>query len=221
MRNIGTNNVGTIRRWGQGTSYGAGVSAVQLADWRLATSEAASAVEAAGYFNILAGSMKVGELIFASLGLGASVATRLYIVTANDGTNVTVARENVTGGAGLTTLAFFFNQADIANGDLLTNYVPGYAFKIEKVDWRQQKAVTTAAKLATLNLEIGTTNVTGGVISLTSAACTPAGVAVAGTAVTADNVGSATDSFSIEASSVTAFVEGSGWLLIQIRNLEG
>jgi len=121
---------------------------------------------------------------------------------------------------GVQVLAFFFNLADIANGDMLTNYVPGFNFKILSVDWRQCKAVTTGSKLATLNLEIGTTDLTGGTVALTSAACTPAGAAVAGSAITAGNVGTDTDSFSIEASSVTTFVEGNGWLLVEIQNLD-
>jgi hypothetical protein len=128
-------------------------------------------------------------------------------------------QKSANNGVGLQTLAFFVNLADIANGDIVTEYVPGYEFKIESVDFRVGKAVTTAAKLATLNMEIGTTNLTGGAVALTSAACTPAGAAVAGTAVTANNTGKATDSFSIEASSVTAFAEGTGWILVKIRNM--
>jgi len=174
-----------------------------------------------------------------SLVYGASTVTLTYLgsTTIPAGTKLTLQAPLIdyeditdnTGGAigrtaaagvGIQTLAFFMNLADIANGDLLTNYVPGYRFKILKADFRVLKPVTTGAKLATLNLEIGTTNLTGGAIALTSANCTPAGVAVAGTAITADNVGTATDSFSVEASSVTTFVEGNGWLLVSIQNMD-
>jgi hypothetical protein len=117
-------------------------------------------------------------------------------------------------------LPFFLNLADIAAGDLLTNYTPGHRFAIVGVDFRVCKPATTAAKLATLNLEIGTTDLTGGTVALTSANCTPAGAAVAGAAVTAANTGTSTDTISIEASSVTAFVEGNGWLLVKIQNLD-
>lgn len=123
-------------------------------------------------------------------------------------------------GIGCRTLAFYVNLADIASGDVLTNYVPGYAFKILKADFQVSKAATTAAKAATLNLEIGTTNLTGGAIALTSANCTPAGVQVAGSAVTANNTGTSTDSFSIEASAVTAFVEGNGWIMVELQNMD-
>lgn len=221
MRIIGN---GRIRRSGAGISYGAGASIKQLQDWELATDDDAPTVETAGYFNALAGIMKVGEKIVARLDLDGTPAFREYIVSANTGTVVTITRENVTQGAGLQTLAFFVNLADIAAaGDVLTNYAPGYAFKLEKFDFRVSKPVTTAAKLASLNLEIGSpgTDVTGGIIALTSANCTPMGAAVAGTAITAANVGLKTDVFSIEASAVTAFAEGSGYMIIAIRNLEG
>jgi len=219
MRIIGN---GRIRRVGAGISYGSGATIKQLQDWELATDDDAPTVETAGYFNALAGQMQVGEKIYARLDLDGTPALREYIVSSNAGGVVGITRENVTQGAGLQTLAFFVNLADIAgNGDVLTDYVPGYAFKLEKFDFRVGKPVTTAAKLASLNLEIGTTNVTGGVIALTSANCTPMGAAVAGSAITAANVGTKTDPFSIEASAVTAFAEGNGWMLVAIRNLEG
>ena len=80
--------------------------------------------------------------------------------------------------------------------------------------------VTTAAKLSTLNMEIGTTNTTGGAIALTSANCTPAGVLVAGTAITAANTGSSSDTISIEAASTTTFIEGDGYMLIKLQNMD-
>jgi len=153
-------------------------------------------------------------------GASSVVVTYTGSTTIPAGTSVTLQAPR-TQKVGVYQIPFYFAMAtDIATGDLLTNYIPGHAFKILSVDWRQAKAVTTAAKLATINLEIGTTDLTGGVVSLTSALCTPAGVAVAGTAITAGNVGTATDSFSIEASAVTAFSEGAGWLIVEIQNTE-
>lgn len=153
-------------------------------------------------------------------GASSVVATYTGSTTIPAGSSVTIQLPR-TQKVGVQMLAFYMPLAEIAaTGDLLTNYVPGYAFKILSVDARVLKAATTAAKLATLNLEIGTTDLTGGVVALTSANCTPAGVAVAGTAITAGNVGTATDSISIEASGVTAFVEGSIQLLVEIQNLD-
>lgn len=131
------------------------------------------------------------------------------------------ASTTLAAGVGVTTLAFFFNLAEIAgNGDVLTTYTPGYKFKILSVDFAVCKAVTTAAKRADLNIEIGTTDLTGGVVSITSAAATPAGVVIAGSAVTAANTGSSSATISVEASNVTAHAEGSGWLLVKIQNMD-
>lgn len=106
--------------------------------------------------------------------------------------------------------------AQLANGDVLTAWTPGFSGKIVKVEFAVTVPVTTAAKAATLNLEIGTTNLTGGVVSLTSANCTPLGAVIAGTAVTAANSFGPTDTLSVEAASVTTFVEGAGVLLVTV-----
>lgn len=124
----------------------------------------------------------------------------------------------IAAGVGIYQVAFFINAADIANGDLLTNYVPGHNFKILKVDARCAKPVTTGAKSSSINMEIGTTNLTGGVIALNGTYAQ--GAAQDGTAVTANNVGSETDSFSIEASATTAFIEGAFWIIVSIQNMD-
>lgn len=203
-----------------GTPDTAGAAGTNRALHAYITNDDAATVETANYFDEIIGRLKTGDLLEVSLDNDGVIGRRGYIITAAGG-HVTLTGENKLAGAGVQILAFYMNLAEItANGDLLTNFVPGYAFKLESFDWRQMKPVTTGAKAASLNLEIGTTDVTGGVIALTSAACTPQGVAVAGSAITAANVGTATDSFSIEASGVTAFAEGSGWALVKIRNLE-
>lgn len=122
---------------------------------------------------------------------------------------------------GLYVLPIHVTLAQITGaGDVLTDYTVGHAFKILTVDAVVDKVVTTGSKAASLNVEIGSTNVTGGVVALTSANCTPLGAKVAGSAVTAANTGTATDTISIEAASVTAFVEGEIILLIGIQNTE-
>lgn len=131
------------------------------------------------------------------------------------------ASDTIAAGTGVFTLAIPILLAQIGGSvDVLTNYTPGFAFKILSVDSRVTTAVTTAAKLASLNVEINATNLTGGVVDLTSANCTPLGAAIAGTAVTAANTGSATDTISIEASGVTAFAEGAVVLLVRIQNMD-
>jgi hypothetical protein len=194
------------------------------------TTDALATILTDGYFNTARdkGKIKVNDMIFgiANAG-GVGVPFCIKFVTVPSTGNVVsslvdlASGQAVGAGHGLQVLPFFFNQVDLVAADLLTNYVPGFNFKVEKVDWRQQKPVTTAAKLASINLRINATPVTGGVVALTSALCTPAGVAVAGSAVTGANVGGPTDSLSIVGSAVTAFVEGTGWLLISLRNLDG
>ncbi|OPY64087.1 MAG: hypothetical protein A4E56_00141 [Pelotomaculum sp. PtaU1.Bin065] len=115
-----------------------------------------------------------------------------------------------------SVLSIPIKLSKLANGDILTAFKPGFAGTIKAVAFAVTDPATTADKLATLNLEIGTTNLTGGVVSLTSANCTPLGAVIEGTAVTANNAFGADDTISIEASSVTAFVEGEGVLLITL-----
>lgn len=164
-----------------------------------------------------------------TIGPGASA------IVASDGTTVTISRldagttgftdnsggtasTTIAAGVGISTLVFYVEAASLANGDVMTEYVPGYAFKILAFDARCAKVVSTGAKAATLNLEIETTNVTGGAIAL--AGTYAIGAVQAGTAVTAANTGTAAQKLSIEAASVTAFVEGAFWLIVSIQNMD-
>lgn len=124
------------------------------------------------------------------------------------------------GKAGVAPIPFYIPLADLANAAIITAYKPGYKFQIVQVDFVVEKAVTTAAKAATITPSISGTNVTGGVLALTSANCTPAGTVVAGSAVTGANTGSATDTITFTGSSVTTFVEGDGWMVVQLRNCD-
>jgi hypothetical protein len=101
-------------------------------------------------------------------------------------------------------------MANIATG---TIKVPvGYPFTYVALNWRQGiKPVTTAAKAATAQAQISGVACTGGAVALTSAACTPAGAQVAGSAITALNTGGQADTLEVAFSGVTAFAEGDGW----------
>jgi len=112
------------------------------------------------------------------------------------------------------TLTFPITNTKLANGDIIVAYTPGFAGTIEKWAYVVHDPVTTADDAATLNLEIGTTDVTGGAIALTSALCTPIGKVIAAAAITAANVFSATDTISVDASAVTSFAEGTGSIVI-------
>lgn len=115
------------------------------------------------------------------------------------------------------TWSFTIALAKLANGDIITGFTPGFAGTITKFEAWVVDPATTAAKAATLNLEIGTTNLTGGTIALTSANCTPLGNVVASAAITAAYTFTATDTISVEAASVTTFIEGTVTIHIEAR----
>lgn len=115
-------------------------------------------------------------------------------------------------------IGFYIPLAAItAAGDVVTEFRPGVAGVIEAVQFAVSMPVTTAAKAADLNLEIDTTNVTGGVVALTSVAATPLGKVIAGSAITGANVLTRESKLSVEAANVTAFAEGNGMLHVRIR----
>lgn len=131
------------------------------------------------------------------------------------------AAGNAPATAGIYTLSIPIALAAITGaGDVVTGVVIPHAFKIISTQAVVETVVTTGSKAATLNLEIGTTNVTGGEVALTSANCTPLGARVAGAAITAANTGAAGDALSVEAASVTAFAEGRVILLVTIQNTD-
>lgn len=149
-----------------------------------------------------------------------STAVRTTTAPVTDSTGG-AAQAAAAAGVGVSTIALPINLASIVGaGDVLTAFTPGYKFKILATTFAVTVPATTADKLVTLNLEIGTTNVTGGEVALTSANCTPLGALVAGAAITAANTGAANATISVEAASVTAFSEGAGVLYIRIQNMD-
>ena len=113
----------------------------------------------------------------------------------------------------------FFVMTDIAaTGDVVTTFTPGFAGIIEKTYWIQGTVVSTGSRDAILNFEIGTTNVTGGAVTLASASLGTVGVTIAGAEVTAENEFTATDTISVEATVSSAFAEGAGTLYAVIRS---
>lgn len=106
-----------------------------------------------------------------------------------------------------------FLAATFANGDMLTSVPLPAAGTITNFYAQCTKAVTTSAKAATLNLEIGTTDLTGGTIALSGTYTLGAVVACA--SITGGNTFAAGDVLSLEASSVTTFSEGSFDVVIE------
>ncbi len=162
-----------------------------------------------------------------SIGIGAIVTpsgikTPLSAALPNALTDNSTGTQSdtIAAGVGVFTLPFFVNLADLANHDLVTTLTLGYKFKILGVSFVVEKPATTGSKLATITPYINGAAVTGGVLALTSGNCTPQGVVVAGSAVTAANTGDASATLSLTASSVTAFIEGSGWIVLKIQNTD-
>jgi len=150
---------------------------------------------------------------FALTGNGTFIGRIVRYVSAGVG----IVQFDVAQKEEIVTVSLPIDLANITGaGDVVTDYTPGFAGRIIKNDFVVNDAVTTASKAATLNAEIGSTNVTGGTLALTSANATPLGVVVGGAAVTAANAFEASDTISIEAASVTAFSEGSGYILLTL-----
>jgi len=100
---------------------------------------------------------------------------------------------------------------------VVDNYLFGFNGRILAVDFLATVPASTAAKAATITPSLDGTNLTGGVLALTTANCT-AGALVSGTAVTAGYTFTPTSQFDLTLSSVTAFVEGSGVIDVTVIN---
>lgn len=140
-----------------------------------------------------------------------------------DSTGGAVSDATLAATAGIHTLSIPIQLAAMTTSaaDLVTNFTPGFKFKILAVDFVTTTLGTGSGASQTLNLEIGTTNVTGGVVNPTLAGTDTLGELTAGTAVTAANTGSASDTISVEvAASGTAFTAGAGVLLVRIQNMD-
>jgi hypothetical protein len=139
--------------------------------------------------------------------------------TLTDSTTGT-ASNTLAAGVGIETLCFQFDLADIADGELVTDYTIGYKFKILSAAFAVTEAVTTGSKATQFMFDIGTTAVTSMLLNVTSATATPVGVVIAGVAPTGANTGSASAVISVRATSTTAFAEGKGTLLIRVQNMD-
>lgn len=115
-------------------------------------------------------------------------------------------------------LSFAVTAAEIANGNFITGFTPGHAFELISLDAYVTSALTGSTKTVTLNAEIDTVDVTGGVVTVASANAA-LGTRVAGSAITAVNRGTSASVIDFEASAVTAFTGGVITIVARIRNL--
>jgi hypothetical protein len=132
-----------------------------------------------------------------------------------------VVTKNLTQPGHHSMQVIVFAASAIANADELTDYIPGYPFEVEKIDFVTVTPITTAAKTATLTPYIDGVAIPG---TITALAGTKAKGVV--TNVFQNNVynrmeGTATSKLKLTASAVTAFAEGAGYWSVVLRDLGG
>ncbi|HEV2155410.1 hypothetical protein [Bradyrhizobium sp.] len=145
-----------------------------------------------------------------TLAFGGSniTVTNTSGVTWSAGTAFTLNIDKQDGNV-INTVTIAYNLASIANGALLNPGLRlGFKGTIEYCEAYVQTPATTAAKLSSVNPTINGVDVTGGVMALTSANMTPAGVTVAGSLITGANAFDESAKIGLKASATTAFVEG-------------
>jgi hypothetical protein len=153
--------------------------------------------------------------IAALKALNATLLTGIAAFTDNTGGT---ASDTLAAGVGIFDWTFYVSLPDVTNADLIGAFTPGYAFKVLKVDFLHEKAVTTGAKAATLTPKINGSAITGGVLAL--AGTYAAGAVTAASTITAANIGTSAQTFSITGSGVTAFTEGNGTIRVRVQNLD-
>lgn len=140
-----------------------------------------------------------------------------------DSTGGSVADATLASTAGISTLSIPIQLASMTTSaaDLVTNLTLGYKFKILAASFTTTTIGVGSSASQVINLEINSTNVTGGVVTITEASTDTLGEASAGTSITAANTGSASDTISIEvAASGTVFSAGAGVLFIRVQNMD-
>ena len=140
-----------------------------------------------------------------------------------DNTTGTGSVLTAAAGVAVSTFAVPINLDALTTGatEVVTDYVPGYKFKLLKATFVPTVAGTGTSASQTLTLEINTTAVTGGVTNPTLANTATTGALVAGTAITAANTGAATASISVLCSAGgTVFSAGKGVLYLEIQNMD-
>jgi predicted RecA/RadA family phage recombinase len=198
-----------------GATWSVGQAIYVISATGIATVTATGNVPAGFAFAAALEGATTGQLL---LGGQHAMATAANVAGLTDSSGGAAADGTLAANGAVSIISIPVTLSKIVDGDLATTFTPGFAGTILRTQFVVTDPVTTADKLSTLNLEIGTTNVTGGTVALTSAACTPLGKTIAGAAVTATNVFTASDTISVEASSTTGFAEGAGVLMITVAS---
>lgn len=95
---------------------------------------------------------------------------------------------------------------------------PGHKGRLLAMDFYTHTPGTGAGATCTLTPDIGGTNVTGGVVTPTLASTSDRNEKTAGTAITAANSFTATQTITVTGSATTAFTAGDGMLALTLIN---
>jgi hypothetical protein len=115
-----------------------------------------------------------------------------------------------------TTVTIPLQLAAITASENVYTFTPGFAGKIVSAQFAVTTPASTASKAATLGLAITGNAVAGGAVALTTATINALNDTIAGAAITAGNSFGATDTITVVSSSVTAFSEGQGNLILTL-----
>ena len=132
-------------------------------------------------------------------------------------------------GAGVTTVAFGVGAfcdtgagsfGATTTGDVVTDYVPGFKFKILNLDFITDLPGVGSSASAAVTVHIAATPVTSCTCTVTEASTSARGELTAGVAASAANTGSATAAISLHKATSTVFTSGSGYFLLSLQNMD-
>lgn len=162
-----------------------------------------------------------GRVVVAG-GSDAVIGTALKGGALNEQHRILLVTRTASGTTGMAQSNSFIqipvNLVDMDNVDVITDYTPGFAGEIVKISFITGEPAVTSGKSADISALVNATPVTGGVLGLTTVGVDARGKVVDATAITANNAFSAVDTISVTvADTITAFGEGSGILVIQLK----
>jgi hypothetical protein len=136
------------------------------------------------------------------------------------GTPQVVTKAITQPGHNTFTVAVFAASA-IANADEITDFIPGFPFEVEKIDFHTITPITTGGKTATLTPYIDGVAIPGTVTALAGAQAKGVIAPIFRNNVYNRLEGTATSKLKLTGSAVTAFTEGAGEWIITLRDLGG
>jgi hypothetical protein len=104
--------------------------------------------------------------------------------------------------------------ADVANGDVVLRFTPGFYGRIESAQFYATTPASTAGRSVTFQPRIADLDVTGGAVYLETTNIDVKGDNVEGSTITGRNVFTDTQEITIVASTSAAFAEGAGVIVL-------